>query len=342
MNDPFVTLVLPVRNEEAHIRSNLTALLGSDYPGNRFEVIVSDGMSTDRTRKIVRELMTKRRNLIMIDNVRLIVPTALNIAIRRAKGEVIIIVGGHCRVAPSFIRENIRALDEHPEAWCVSGPILHAAKTDTGKAIALAMSHPLGVGNALHRYAHYEGYVEEVPFPAVRKSVFEKIGYFDEAFVRNQNDDFNFRIRQSGGLIFITPKVKVRYYVRENLRQCFRQFLQYGYWRIPLIVKHRQLINVRQFIPSVFYLALTAAFVIGLATGRPFPALALPAVYGASLILVSASLLRKAGPKVAVRVPLAMAAIHFSYASGFALGCAAKLFRPAAWDVDRMMSKISR
>jgi succinoglycan biosynthesis protein ExoA len=342
MKDPFVTLVVPVRNEAAYIRSNLTALFASDYPDARFEVIVADGMSTDRTRKIVRELMGSHRHLTLVDNVRQIVPTALNMAIRRAKGEVIIIVGGHCRVSSAFVRENIRALQDHPEAWCVSGPIQHVGKTDMGKSIAIAMSHPLGVGNALHRFPNYEGVVEGAPFLAIRKSVFEKIGYFDETLVRNQNDDFNFRIKQSGGVIFVTPRVKYRYYVRETLAKCFQQFLQYGYWRIPLIVKHHTLTNVRQIIPSLFYLSWIIFFILGLATGRPFLAFVLPAVYFASLTLVSASLLRKAGPRVAVRVPLAITAIHFGYASGFAIGMMTKLFNPEAWDVERKMSKISR
>jgi succinoglycan biosynthesis protein ExoA len=342
MKDPFVTLVMPVRNEAAYIRSNLTAILDSDYPDKRFEVIVSDGMSTDRTRKIVQDLMRKHHRLSMVDNIHQIVPTALNIALKQAKGDVIIIVGGHCRVSSTFIRENIRALEGHPEAWCVSGPIHHVGKTDMGKSIAIAMSHPLGIGNALHRYLNYEGYVEGAPFLAVRKSVFEKIGVFDEKLVRNQNDDFNFRIKQSGGAIFITPRVKYRYYVRENLGKLFQQFLQYGYWRIPLIVKHHKLTNVRQLIPSLFYLSLITFFILGLATGRFFVAFVLPALYFISLMLVSISLIRKAGRKVAVRVPLAITTMHFSYASGFAFGMTMKLFNPEAWDVERKMSRISR
>ena len=245
-------------------------------------------------------------------------------------------------MSPSFVRENIRALQDHPEAWAVSGPIRHVGKTDTGKAIALAMTHPLGVGNALHRFQDYEGTVEGAPFLAIRKSVFEKIGYFDETFVRNQNDDFNFRIRRAGGSIFVTPRVKYVYYVRENFGKCFRQFLQYGYWRIPLIVKHRKPINVRQVIPFLFYLSCMVFFILGIATGRLFLTFALPAVYFASLALVSISLVRKAGPKVAGLVPLAMAVIHFGDASGFALGIAAKFFKPRAWDIEGSMSKMSR
>jgi succinoglycan biosynthesis protein ExoA len=342
MKHPFVTLIMPVRNEAAYIRGNLKALFDSDYPAGRFEVIVADGMSTDGTRKIVQGLMRRHRCLSMVDNPLQIVPAALNIGIKRAKGEVVIIIGGHCKVSSSFVGENIRALEEHPEAWAVSGPIRHAAKTDTGKSIALAMSHPFGVGNAPHRFPNYEGVVEGVPFPAIRKSTFKKIGYFDEAFVRNQNDDFNFRLKQAGGVIFVTPKVKVRYYVRENFGKCFQQFLQYGYWRIPLIVKHRKLANVRQVIPFLFYLSCATLFILGFATGRPFMAFALPAVYFALLVLVSATLLRKAGPKVAGMVPLAMTVIHFSYASGFALGMATKVIKPRAWDIERRMSQISR
>jgi succinoglycan biosynthesis protein ExoA len=342
MKEPFVTVVMPVRNEAACIRGSVSAVFNSDYPGERFEVIVVDGMSTDRTRKIVRDLMRKHSRLVMVDNVRQIVPTALNIGVKRAKGGVIVIVGGHCRVSSDFISENVRALRAHPEAWGVSGPIRHVAGSDTGKAIALAMSHPLGMGNALHRFPDYEGYVEGAPFPALRKWVFKKIGYFDETMVRNQNDDFNFRMKRAGGAVFITPRVKYEYDVREDLGKLFRQFLQYGFWRIPLIEKHHKLINLRQIVPSLFYLSSAALLVLGLATGRLFAAFALPAVYAVSLMLVSASFIRKAGPKVAVRVPLAIAVIHFSYASGFAFGLITKLCNPKAWNVEGRMSKISR
>src|SRR5262245_13608248 len=225
---PFVSVVVPVRNEDEFIQSLIETIFRQDYPLDRVEVIVADGLSTDGTRDILDRLVANYRNLVVLDNPGQIVSTGLNIAIARSRGTIIIRIDGHALIAPDFIRQNVTLLSEHPEAWTVGGPIRHAATSTFGHAVAVAMSHPLGVGNAAHRYPDYEGYVDSAQFPAFRRSVFEQVGLFDERLVRNQDDEFNYRLRRAGGRIYVSPRVRYAYFVRATVRQLFKQYFQYG------------------------------------------------------------------------------------------------------------------
>ncbi len=202
--------------------------------------------------------------LIVVDNPGRIVSTGLNIAVARSQGDIIIRIDGHALIASDFVRENVALLAAHPEAWSVGGPIRHAATTTLGKAVAVAMSHPLGVGNARHRYPEFEGYVEGAQFPAIRRWVFDRIGMFDERLVRNQDDEFNYRIRRAGGKIYVSPRVQYSYFVRERLGQLFKQYFQYGFWRIPVVEKHRRPTTLRQMAPTLFYAACVVLAVAGL------------------------------------------------------------------------------
>src|SRR5262249_42477372 len=152
------------------------AILNQDYSADRMEVIVADGQSTDDTLEILNTLSAQDRRLRVIENPQRIVSTGLNLAIGQARGEVIIRVDGHALVANDFVKESVALMVQHPEAWSVGGPIRHAATSTFGQAVGVAMSHPIGVGNALHRYPNYEGYVEGAQFPAIRRWVFDRIG----------------------------------------------------------------------------------------------------------------------------------------------------------------------
>src|SRR5262249_24092184 len=156
-----------------------------------------------------------------------------------------------------------------------------------GRAVALAMSHPLGVGNALHRYPNYEGYAEGTQFPAFRRRVFDEIGLFDERLVRNQDDEFNFRIRRAGGKGFVSSRVRYQYFVRERVGQLFKQYFQYGFWRIPVMVKHRRPTTLRQVVPTLFYAACALLALMALWWRHPLVAGILPGLYLAALLTVA-------------------------------------------------------
>jgi len=339
---PLVTIVMPVRNEAAFIGGLCRAIFAQDYPSDRIEIIVADGMSTDGTRDILAALQREHPGLVVIDNPERIVSTGLNRAVMRARGEVIIRIDGHAVVAPDFVRQNVALLSAHPEAWSVGGPIRHAATTTFGNAVAVAMSHPLGVGNARHRYPGFEGYVESAQFPAIRRWVFERVGMFDDRLVRNQDDEFNYRLRHAGGQIYISPLVQYSYFVRERIWQVFRQYFQYGFWRIPVIAKHRRPTTLRQVAPTLFYAACLVLAFAGWWRREPILALILPVAYVTALILAGAESVRRNELRVSACVPIAIATMHAGYALGLGYGIWARFFRFDAWGTQGKMAAISR
>ncbi len=317
---PFVTVVMVVRNEGPFIARSLDLVLRQDYPRDRMEIIVADGRSTDNTRDVLAEYHAKYPFIQCVDNPGRIVASGLNVAIDQAQGELIVRIDGHGEVATDFVSQVVRLMEEHPEAWSGGGPIVHAGTNRFGEAVAVAMSHPFGVGLATHRFPDYEGYVEGAHFPTFRKWIFERIGKFDEQLVRTEDDEFNYRIAQAGGKIYVSPRVRYVYYVRDRLGNLFRQYFQYSFWRIPVIRKHKKPTTLRQVVPPLFFLTMAVLAGIGIWLGQPLVALALPAVYGIALLLIAISVIPRKGLAVASLVPLALATIHFAYALGIAYG----------------------
>ncbi len=339
---PFVTVAMVVRNEGPFIARALEQVLAQDYARERMEIIVADGMSTDSTREVLAEYQSRYPFIQIVDNPRLIVASGLNVVIDRARGELIVRIDGHGVVAVDFVSQVVRLMEEHPEAWCAGGPIVHAGTNRCGKAVAIAMSHPAGVGLATHRFADYEGYAEGAHFPTFRRWIFDRIGKFDENLVRTEDDEFNYRIAQAGGKVYVSPRVHYVYYVRDRLGKLLRQYFQYSFWRIPVIRKHKKPTTLRQVMPPLFFLAMIVLAIVGIWLRQPLVALALPAVYAAALLAIAISVVPRQGPAVAALVPVAMAAMHVAYAAGMAYGLFALLFHRGAWDLGGRMTKISR
>jgi GT2 family glycosyltransferase len=266
----------------------------------------------------------------------------LNAAIEQARGDIIVRLDGHAEIASDFIRQNVLLFAEHPEAWVVGGPIVHAGRNRFSKAAALAMSSPYGVGRANHRFADYEGYAEGAAFPAIRAWVFGRVGKFDEHLVRNQDDEWNYRVARAGGKIFISPRVRYVYFVRGSVRKLFQQYFQYSFWRIPVIRKHHRPTTLRQIVPPLCLLTMLVLLAGGIWLRHPLLAFTLPVVYPTVLILIGISAIGRHGLAIAALVPLALATIHISYALGWFYGFWAALAHPHAWDHNGHMSELSR
>jgi succinoglycan biosynthesis protein ExoA len=337
-----VTVIMAVRNEAPHIEPALRAVLTQDYPTDLVEIVVSVGPSPDGTKAIVERVRDGDDRITVIDNPPGIVSTGLNDAIERATGEVIIRVDGHCDIDPDFISESVATLLAHEDAWAAGGPIVHRGRTPFGRAAAYAMSSRFGVGNASHRFADFEGYGESVAFPAFHAWVFDRIGGFDPALVRNQDDELNFRINQAGGRIYISPAIGYRYFVRDAPAGLFRQYEQYAFWRIPMMRKHRRPTTVRQVAPPLFFLGMAGLLASGVALRRPLVALALPVAYLAALAAIGLGARHELDADAARRVPLAVAILHTSYATGWAKGAYSLAFARDAWSIDGSMATLSR
>jgi succinoglycan biosynthesis protein ExoA len=324
-SDPAVSVVVPCRNERHHIESCVRSILGQEPPCGGFEVIAVDGLSDDGTRQILTRLANENPRLRIVDNPGRTAPCGRNMGVRSARGKYIAILDAHSEYAPDYLRSCVELLEEHPEICCSGGPIISQGNGIFGQAVAMAMSHPVGIGNAKHRLPNYEGYAEGACFPMFRKQIFDKVGLFDETLVRNQDDEFNFRIARTGGKIFISPRAQCTYYVRESPSQLLWQYCQYGYWRIAVLRKHRRPASIRHIAPVTFLSLLLISLVAGLflpVRWRLAAAAAFPATYIGILFMAALGVAMKKGVKVGLAFPIAAIIMHTAYAAGFLWGIA--------------------
>jgi GT2 family glycosyltransferase len=321
---PTVTAIVPCRNEEAHIEACVRSILRQQPPPGGLEIIVADGMSEDGTRQILKGLFLEDPRLTIVDNPGRTAPCARNVGVRHARGRYVAILDAHTEYAHDYIVNCVALLEEHPEVCCTGGPIVSEGRSALGKGVAAAMSHPLGVGNAKHRFPDYEGYAEGACFPMFRREIFEQVGLFDEQLIRNQDDDFNYRVAKVGGKVYLSPKARCIYYVRESLSDLFWQYCQYGYWRVVVLRKHRLPSAWRQLVPVTFVLSTLLSLAVG--TQLPSPwwlvSLLLPALYVLVLTIGACAVASRKGVSTGLFFPVCAAVMHFAYSFGFLWGLA--------------------
>jgi glycosyltransferase involved in cell wall biosynthesis len=317
---PFVTVIVPVRNEEKFIARCLESIMNQDYGRRFFEVVIVDGASTDRTKEFIQIFQKKYDNLILLNNARRFIPVSLNLALQRARGEIIVRVDGHATIAPDYITRCVNVLESTP-ADCAGGAILSKHENENGSAIALAMSSRFGVGNARFRLSGYEGYVDTLAFGAYKKSVFARIGIFDEEFIRCEDDEFNYRLIKNGGKIYLSPQIKACYFPRADLKRLWQQYFNYGLWKIRVLQRHASVMQLRQFIPPLFVFTLLFLALAGIFA--PVARLLLAgvnALYALSALTCATKLWRSA-PYCSFPVLLAaFPVLHLSYGVGFLCG----------------------
>jgi glycosyltransferase involved in cell wall biosynthesis len=258
---PSIAIVIPCLNEQEYIAKCLDSIVAQDYPANLWKVYVVDGRSTDATRDIV-SAYTLKHPITLVDNPQKVTPVALNLGIKSAAEEVIMILGAHAELYPDHLTEIAKYLQRFSDAGCVGGIIENVYESRISQHIGWAMSSSFGVGNAHFRTGNKDGYVDTVAFGAYRREVFEKAGYFDEELVRNQDDEFNFRIQQHGFKIYLAKSIRSRYFVRGSYSKLFKQYFQYGYWKVYVNKKHSTITTVRQTIPALFVLFIFGGFIL--------------------------------------------------------------------------------
>ncbi len=314
---PFVSVIMPVRNEADFIEQAVTSILNSEYPADQMEVLIVDGMSDDGTRQIISRLAEQDKRIHLLDNPKKIVPSAMNIGLRESRGSVFIRLDGHTKVPADFISNSVACLLEHSDAWVVGGSIHTVSETYTGKAISAAMRSPIGVGNSRFRLGDYEGWVDTVAFGAHHKWVLDKAGAFDEELVRNQDDEFNLRIVLAGGRIWMSKSIVCTYYARSSLRKLWRQYFQYGFWRIRTMQKHGRPATFRQVIPLLFVLSVAALAFAGLWMDVFWIVLVFEMIiYGLGLTIGAVDVGRNSGWQYAPIAPLIFGILHFGYGLG--------------------------
>jgi glycosyltransferase involved in cell wall biosynthesis len=319
---PQVSVIVPCYNEEKRIRTLLDALLAQTYPLERIDVTIADGLSQDRTREVIAAFQREHPRLAIqvIQNNAQTIPAALNRAIEVSGGELIVRLDAHSAPYPSYIEESVAALMAE-KAENVGGvwEIRPGAPTWLAEAIAVAAAHPLGVGDALYRHAREAAYVDTVPFGAFRRSLLEKIGKFDETLLTNEDYEFNTRIRQAGGRVWLNPNIRSLYFARASLPDLARQYWRYGLWKWQMLKRYPATLRWRQALPPLFVLAVLGSLLLA-----PFfsvfawlLAFLLSAYWG--ILLLAGALKAFQLKKIALLpgLPLAITTMHFSWGLGF-------------------------
>ncbi|HEY6931242.1 MAG TPA: glycosyltransferase [Thermoanaerobaculia bacterium] len=317
---PLVSVIMPVRNEGGFIARALKSVLGQDYPADRMEVVVADGMSDDNTREIVKSFQSDRR-VRLIDNPQFIVPTGLNAGIRQARGEIVVRVDGHCEIAPDYVSRCVEHLLSG-EADAVGGPVQTVGLTSRAKAIASAMSSVFGVGASKFRTLRGRDLlVDTVAFPAYWRILLLRAGPFDEEFVRNQDDEYNYRLLDRGAKILLAADVKSVYYCRGSWTSLWKQYFQYGFWKVRVMQKHPRQMRWRQFVPPLFVSSLVISALMALLSRTNSHFFATVAGLYVLANLVSSIAAAREEPRLTPLIVVTFAIMHFAYGAGFWVGC---------------------
>jgi glycosyltransferase involved in cell wall biosynthesis len=317
-----VSLIIPCYNEETRIHDVLECILAQTFPQSQMEVIFADGMSTDKTRQIIVGFQQDhpQMNIRIVDNPKRFIPCALNLAIRAAQGEIIVRMDAHTTPALDYVQRCVAALDEKI-GENIGGVISIAPGADTwiGRSIAVAASHPLGVGDAKYRTATTAGYADTVAFGTYRRKTFDEIGFFDETLLVNEDYELNARLRAAGGRIWVDPAIRAIYYSRADLSSLAKQYFTYGFYKFRMLKQHPKTLRWRQALPPLFVLGFLMLSL--LAAFWQLARILLIAVICLYLLILIAGAFPAAIQKKQVGyllgIPLAIMTMHFSWGSGF-------------------------
>lgn len=319
---PTVSIIIPCYNEQATIRKLLAALRLQTYPLDKMEVVISDGLSTDETLDVIGSFQKQHTDLSVrvVENKARSIPSGVNQAIRESRGEIIVRLDAHSMPIPEYVERCVAA----HQSWKgdnVGGvwEIRPGANTWVAESISFAAAHPLGVGDAMYRLNAKAGAVDTVPFGSFRRELVQRIGAFDETLLANEDYEFNTRVRESGGVVWLDPSIRSVYFSRDTIGRLAAQYWRYGFWKFRMLKRYPRTLRWRQALPPAFVFVLIALIVLSLcfATAR------LLFVLQFSIYFL---ILGLAGLRLAIKtrkgfhlwgLPLAIATMHMTWGAGF-------------------------
>ncbi len=318
---PRVSIIVPCYNEQATIRPLLEAIFQQTYPRASMEVVIADGLSEDGTRDVITDFQNGHPDLTVrvVENVARNIPSAVNCAIQNSRGELIIRMDAHSRPYPNYVERCLAALDAGlgenvGGVWQIEP----GGASWIAQSVAVAAAHRLGVGNAGYRTGARASLVDTVPFGAFRRSLIDRVGPFDESLLTNEDYEFNARIRQNGGRVWLDPEIIAVYYARSSLRELARQYWRYGYWKFRMLRRYPGTLRWRQALPPLFVSSL-----IGLTLLAWFPparwTLALEVLLYVTVLLLAGlhSAFQHRKSYLIIGLPLSIATMHLAWGSGF-------------------------
>jgi glycosyltransferase involved in cell wall biosynthesis len=322
---PKVSVIVPCYNEQATVGLLLNAIYGQTFPRNEIEVIIADGQSTDNTRVEIRKFQQQHPDMAVniIENLKRAIPSGLNRAIEASVSEYLIRMDAHSIPAADYIEGCIKALQEGlgdnvGGIW----QIKPGASSWIARGIAVAASHPLGVGDAFYRVGALAQAVDTVPFGAFRRELIDRIGTFDETLLTNEDYEFNVRVRQSGGKVWLDPAIQSTYYARATLGELARQYWRYGYWKAQMLRRYPKTLRWRQALPPLFVTSLIGLGILSI--GLPFARWLLAfmlIVYTSVMLCVGIQVsVKHKDPELLVGTPMAIATMHFTWGAALVWG----------------------
>lgn len=255
----MLSVICPIYNEEKYIAKCLDSIIEQDYPKDDMELLLVDGMSTDRTRDVITGYQKKYPWIKVLDNPKRIAPCAMNVGIKASSGETIIRLDAHVLYPSNYFSVLVNKLQELPGAENVGAVCntLPVNGTIEAQSIAAVLSSSFGMGNSYFRVGASEVMeVDTVPFGCFHRSIFDRVGFYDEELVRNQDDELNARIIKSGGKIYLIPELECEYFARDTAKKVYKMFYQYGMFKPLVNKKLGSPATVRQFFPLCFVLGL--------------------------------------------------------------------------------------
>jgi glycosyltransferase involved in cell wall biosynthesis len=330
---PFITIVMPVRNEARFIKHTLNQLVTQDYPPDRYEIIVADGESSDETRSLVTTISQKHPQVLLKDNPGRWPSSGRNVGFKNGQGEIFVVIDGHCYIPDDqYFKAVIRCFEKsQADSLGRPQPLDPPDLTPFQKAVALARASRIGHSGDSLIYSTFEGFNSPVSNGfAYKKEVFQKIGYVDETFDACEDVEFNYRLEKAGLKCYMSPDLMVKYYPRDTLRGLFRQMSRYGQGRFKFVKKHPETLNLNQVLPTVFVggliLFILSGFALPFIVNRAFSIPLVPfffslfSVYGLYFLIVMLESLRlglKSGWRYFPFLPGIFFCVHIGLGHGF-------------------------
>ena len=326
--DPTISVVMPLRNEEAWLERAVSSVQAQTFPPRRVEIVLVVGRSEDRTPQIAQELAEHDSRIRIVDNPSGRTPTALNLGIRAARGDVIARVDGHGWLDPDYLANGVEALGRTGAAG-VGGVVQFVGVTRVGRAIALAEQSVIGSGGAAFRVATRETEADGLRWGIFQRGLFDEVGLFDETLERNQDDEFCYRVVAEGGRLVVTPSMRLYQVVRPSIPALWRQYSQWGAFRVATLMKHGRPATFRQVAPPLLIALLALTWLADRSShGRIRCGRAVTGTYVATVSVAgSTDAVRARQLDVVPFVPVAIATMHLAYGSGFWLALAGRLRR---------------
>jgi glycosyltransferase involved in cell wall biosynthesis len=259
---PFVTALLVTKNEQDYIETALMSYINQTYPKDRYEIIVIDGESTDNTLNVVKgikeEYETEQFRITVLNNPKHILSTGWNIGIKAAKGEYVIRIDAHAKAYPDTIMKSMETM-LRVDATCVGGKLITKSINGNNDVISKVLSSPFGVGNSSFRVSDKSGFMDTAVYGLYKKMIFDKVGFFNEKYIRNQDLQMHSRIRKVGGSFYFNPEIMCEYYTRNTIKKMVKQAFGNGKWNMVLFKEDKRGLSIRHLVPFAFVVFLIAS-----------------------------------------------------------------------------------